>query len=398
MKTYFALAVLFLALVSCSSPEKYELVIKNISLFDGHEDRGVLNIAINADTIAAISSEILVGDSTIDGTGKFIIPGLVNAHVHASKVEHLQEGYQYGILTLLNMHTGLEDREQEWKKMTADSAGYSTLYGSGHAATVPGGHPTQFSPGMETLTDSLSVEDWVDHRIAQNVDYIKAIHTDRGWMDNPTQPTLTYDQIGEIIKYSHSKGYKVLVHATSVEEMVEIAKYKPDGFAHMLDFQDDLPVPESYYETLKNSGVFIVPTGGISLKPMDGLPPFLVDWVTENVLNSVQRADIIQKYRDHGIMIVAGTDSQEGQMDFGADYFLELDLYKMAGMSNLEILRAATGNAAKAFDLPIGELKPGSTADFVLLEASPIEDISNLRKMDMVWKNGRTEMITVAGE
>ncbi|MFZ6053040.1 amidohydrolase family protein [Halocola ammonii] len=393
MKAYLSLAVLFLALVSCSSPEKYELVIKNVRLFDGHEDRGVVNIAINADTIAAISTEELVGDSAIDGTGKFIVPGLVNAHVHASKVEQLQEGFQYGILTLLNMHTGLEAREQEWKKLTADSAGFSKIYGSGHAATVPGGHPTQFSPGMETITDSLSIEDWVDHRIAQNVDYIKIIHTTRGWMDEPSQPTLSYEQVGEIIDYSHSKGYKVLVHATTIEEMVEIAKYKPDGFAHMLDFKSDYPVPESYYQTLQESGAFIVTTGGISLKPMEGFPPFVVNWVSENILDAEERAEIINQYHEHGILLVAGTDSQEGQMNFGEDYFLELDLYKMSGMSNEEILRAATGNAAKAFDLPIGEVKPGSPASFLVLLANPLENISNLRKIDVIWKDGQNNTV-----
>jgi imidazolonepropionase-like amidohydrolase len=78
-------------------------------------------------------------------------------------------------------------------------------------------------------------------------------------------------------------------------------------------------------------------------------------------------------------------------MDFGADYYLELSLYKMAGMSNLEILKAATGNAAKAFGLPIGELKIGSKASMVILNGNPIEDIENLKKVEQVWKNGKTK-------
>ncbi|UWX54973.1 hypothetical protein NYZ99_20010 [Maribacter litopenaei] len=103
-------------------------------------------MAINDDTIAIITKEEVQGDSLIDGAGKYIIPGLVNAHVHASKEEDLKSGYPFGILYLLNMHTGLEEREANWKKITKDSIGYSILYGSGHAATVPNGHPTQFSP------------------------------------------------------------------------------------------------------------------------------------------------------------------------------------------------------------------------------------------------------------
>ncbi|MBO6871967.1 MAG: amidohydrolase family protein, partial [Balneola sp.] len=77
--------------------------------------------------------------------------------------------------------------------------------------------------------------------------------------------------------------------------------------------------------------------------------------------------------------------------DFGKDYFLELDLYQMAGLSNTEILKTATGNAAKAFNLPIGELSVGSKATFVVLNDSPLEDIANLQNIGEVWKNGKRE-------
>ena len=391
MKKCFLFFIISTLITSCKSPKKYDLVIENIGFFDGEKDYGKVNLAIDADTIALIALEDIKGDSVINGTGKYIIPGLVNAHVHASSEEHLKTGYPLGILYLLNMHTGLEDREKDWKELTKDSLGYSVLYGSGHAATVPGGHPTQFSPNMETINDSTNIEDWVDHRIANGADYIKLIHVTRGFMGEPTPPSLNYKQIGGLIKYSHQRGYKVVIHATGIDEMVEIAKYKPDGFVHMLDYKDEYPVPEGYFKEIEKSGAFIVPTGGISLKPMDGLPPFIIEWVTENVLNAEERAEIIRKYQEYDIPIVAGTDAQEGQMDFGADYFLELELYKRAGFSNLEVLRTTTGNAAKAFNLPIGEIRVGSQATFLLLNENPLNDLSNLKTLEQVWKNGKTQ-------
>ncbi len=391
MKTFLLLAVCTLFLMGCSKPIAYEIVIQNVGLFDGYEDKGAINIAINGDSIAAITSDDLISDSLIDGAGKYIVPGLVNAHVHASTIEQLQEGYPFGILTLLNMHTGLEERELGWKKISQDSTGFSILYGSGHAATVPEGHPTQFSPDMETINDSLSIQNWVDHRIEKNVDYIKIIRDHHEWLGYPPLPTLSFEHIHQIIDYAHRKGFKVVVHANTIQEMVKIAKFKPDGFVHMLDYKEDFPVSERYYQELKESGVFIVPTGGFSLKPMDGAPPLLAKWVKTNLLNPQQRAEIIKKYAENGIMLVAGTDAQDGQMNFGEDYFLELDLYKMAGLSNVEILKVATGNAAKAFDLPIGELKVGSNANFVMLDDNPIHDLSNLKKVAQVWKNGKTK-------
>lgn len=63
----------------------------------------------------------------------------------------------------------------------------------------------------------------------------------------------------------------------------------------------------------------------------------------------------------------------------------------MAGLSNLEILKAATGNAAKAFEMPIGELLPGSKATFLVLNKNPLEDIMNIKTINQIWKNGKTK-------
>lgn len=384
-------SLITLILIGCSEPPTYDIVIEKVNLFDGYEDLGTVNVAINNDTIAAISTKQLNADSIIDGSDRYMIPGLVNAHVHASSIEDLKAGYPLGILTLLNMHTGLEERELEWKKTTKDSIGFSTLYGAGHAATVPGGHPTQFSPDMETINNSLSIEDWMNNRISKNVDFIKIIHTEGGWMDEPEGPTLDYEKIKELIELSHSRGFKAVVHVGEVKEMETIATFKPDGFVHMLSRKKDLPVPDSYFKAISASGAFVVPTAGINLKPMDGLPPFMQEWISNNLLDAKESAEIIAKMHKAGILIVAGTDAQEGQMNFGEDYFLELELYKMAGLSNLEVLKTATGNAAKAFDLPIGELKVGSQATFILLNENPLNDLSNLRKIEQVWKNGQTK-------
>ena len=387
------LFVLFaLLLYGCSEPVKYEIVIENVGLFNGSQDLGIVNVAVNADTIASISAEPLLGNSTIDGTDKYLIPGLVNAHTHISSIEDLKEGYDLGILTLLNMHTGLEERELAWKTTFSDSVGFSELYGSGHAATVPGGHPNQFSTEMETINDSISIEEWVDNRISKNVDYIKIVRDHHEWMGSPPLPTLSYEQIGQIIEYSHSKGFKVVVHGNTVADMVKISEFKPNGFVHMPIFKEEYPTSDEDYKSIAQSGAFMIPTSGIILKPMEGAPPFIIDWLENNLLDSHQSADVLKKFHEAGVLIVAGTDAQEGQMNFAEDYYLELEHYQMAGLSNIEILKSTTGNAAKAFDLPIGEIKVGAKATMVLLGGNPIENIENLKEIEIIWKNGKSEL------
>ena len=391
MKRPLLFIIIALIIIGCNESPQYDIVIEKVNLFDGHEYQGTVNVAINNDTISAITTNKLEADSIIDGLGKYMIPGLVNAHVHASSLEDLKAGYPLGILTLLNMHTGLEERELEWKRFTKDSIGFSTLYGAGHAATVPGGHPNQFSPDMETISDSLSIADWLQHRMDIKADYIKVIRENHEWMGYPPLPSLSFEQIKGLIDTAHNHDYKVVVHANTVAEMMQIAHFKPDGFVHMLDYKEDLPIPDSFYNRLVENNIFVVPTAGMALKSMDDAPPFIQEWVNNNLLNTQERASIIKKMHEKGVLIVAGTDAQEGQMNFAEDYFLELELYKMAGLSNLEIIKTATGNAAKAFDLPIGELKEGGKATFVILNGDPIKDLSNLRKVEQVWKNGKTK-------
>lgn len=186
------LSVFLVALVAgCAEPVRYDLVISNVGLFDGVDDRGVVNIAIEGDTIAAISADPLAGDSVIDGTGRYVIPGLVNAHVHISSEEQLREGLAHGILANLNMHTGLEERERGWKELTRRDTSFPILFGAGHAATVPGGHPSQLSPDMETLDDATTVEAWVARRIAVGADYIKIVRESQAFMNEPALPTLS---------------------------------------------------------------------------------------------------------------------------------------------------------------------------------------------------------------
>ena len=393
MKLLINIIVLVWIVISfgCSEPAKYNLVISNVGLFDGEIDRGIVNVAVSADTIATITTQALSGDSIIDGTGKYIIPGMVNAHVHASSPEELKASYSYGILANLNMHTGFEQRELQWKKMSMDSPGFPLFYGAGYAATVPNGHPTQFSPNMETITDSISVQKWVDNRIANGADYIKIIRENHPWMQFPAQPTLSYDLIRQIIVYSHGKGYMVVVHATQAKDFVEIAKFKPDGFVHMWDFKANSDLSENDYQTIANSGVFIIPTAGFSLKASEqNLLPAMKEWIAENMLSLDERRDVVRKLHEHGIVIVAGTDAQVDQMNFGDDYYYELEIYKQAGLTNEEILRTATGNPAKAFDIPIGLIKEGSKANMVLLAGDPLKNLENLKRVEQVWKKGKT--------
>lgn len=65
-----------------------------------------------------------------------------------------------------------------------------------------------------------------------------------------------------------------------------------------------------------------------------------------------------------------------------------MKLYRQAGLTPVEVLRTATGNAAVAFGIPVGLVEEGRTANLVLLGGNPLDDLENLRRVEAVWKNG----------
>lgn len=70
-----------------------------------------------------------------------------------------------------------------------------------------------------------------------------------------------------------------------------------------------------------------------------------------------------------------------------SDLLAELDLYSKTGLSNLEVLKTASGNAAKAWDIPIGRLRVGSKTNMILLNGNPTKDLTALKDIDLIWNS-----------
>jgi imidazolonepropionase-like amidohydrolase len=306
-------------------------------------------------------------------------------------LEQLKEAYQAGILANMGMHASNHTRDSIMK-VTGQESGYPFYFTSGVAATVPGGHPTQITPNIETVNDSISINQFVNHRISEGVDYIKVIKESSAWFEQPEgPPSLSYDSIGKIIEYAHSKGLKVVIHVGLLEEMEQIAKLKPDGFAHMWYSSINSDITDEQLRVIKESGAFIVPTAivnerAILIAEKEG-GPFAI-WAKENFLSMSEIKNSIRRVHDAGITLLAGTDNGNFDLNWGDDLINELILYSQCGMSNIEVLKTATGNPAKAWGIPVGFLEAGEKANMLLLNGSPIEDIENLKQINTIWKNG----------
>lgn len=390
---------LFFIIVSCNNRRapstgfennNCDLLIKNVGLFDGTEDKGIVDIAIRNDSILHISPHIkdISSKETIDGTGKYIIPGLINSHVHLWSKTDLKAALQAGVFAVIDLHSS-EGPDPEFRKLR-DSSNYTDYYSSGYAATVPKGHPTQIFP-IETINDSVSPAQFVEHRINKGADLIKIISgTLKPGSLWYSMPALNYDQINAIIQAAKSRNKMSVVHLSQIDEAAKIASMGVDGFAHMWSYNDT--ATDEQLKLLKAKNIFIIPTALIQKRAWEAVRKNPAD--KNEFKGSLSDMPVVYKeikrLQEGGITIVAGTDPPSYGINYTDDLLAELDIYSQAGLSNKEVLKTATGNPAAVFPFLNGSgmIKEGAHANFILLNSNPLINLSALRDIDGVWKKG----------
>ncbi len=366
-----------------------DLVIRRVHLFDGDADRGIVDVAVNGGRIARIGSVAggCEGATTIDGTGKHLIPGLVNAHVHLWKQSDLRVALQAGVFAVFDLHSS-EGPDASFRRLR-DSSSFASYYSAGYAATVPGGHPTELFP-IETINDSVTPDQFVEHRVAHGADLVKIISGNLTpgslWATNPT---LSFAQIEAITRAAKARHRKVVVHVAQIGETVRIARMGVDGFAHLWSYGES--ATDEQLGVLKDAGVFVIPTVLLQQRAWQTIErepdkqhvfrDFLSPMPT--LLREIRRVHAA------GIPIVAGTDAPNYGVNYGDDLVEELEIYAQAGLSNVDVLRTATGVPARIFQLDgIGRIGEGSPANLILLNTDPLTNITALRDVAGIWKNG----------
>jgi imidazolonepropionase-like amidohydrolase len=98
----------------------------------------------------------------------------------------------------------------------------------------------------------------------------------------------------------------------------------------------------------------------------------------------------IKAVHDAGITILAGTDNGNFDLNWGDDLVNELLIYSESGLSNLEVLKTATGNPAKAWGIPVGLLKVGSKTNMLMLNGNPVDDLQHVKSIQRIWKYSST--------
>ncbi|MEM6697206.1 MAG: amidohydrolase family protein [Bacteroidota bacterium] len=375
MRTFIGILAL-ISLISCS--EEQYTVIRGVDVFDGVVVIKNVDFVFTSEEIKKISANKRKyrNATIINGQGQTIIPPLINAHVHIQGADNLKEALSEGIFAVLDMFS--TDGRANYFRSYNDSLAYATFYSSNVGATAPGGHGTQFGVSIPTVNDMLSPKEFVAERVSQNADYLKITY-------EVSMSRLDTSQLSALTRAIHSYNKIAIAHISDLQGGMEVIAQGIDGLAHIWYRQASIST-EKDLEIMQQKEVFVIPTLSVITKLIEHSKKIKLE---ENYLTKAALKEEIQKIHTAGIPILAGTDSPNFNMDYSTQYFQELQLLKECGLTEIEVLQAATTNIYKHFKLEeFGQLKKGSSSSFILIEGQPHERMEEIANDKRIWKFG----------
>lgn len=385
-------------------------VVRDVRVFDGERVHERVNVVVRDGRIAAVGNAAPRDLPVVDGTGRTLLPGLIDAHGHVSSETSLRNAARFGVTTVLDMLTSTEVAQaSRTRRGQAERSDIAALYTAGTPVEAPGGLATQFGIPFRTISSPEEAPGIVKERIAAGSDYIKIIYEP----GVPFFSSISRETLAAVIAAAHNERVLAVVHVSSLEGARDAVAAGADVLAH--GFSDVL-IDDALARQMAERGTFVTATlsiiaafGGRGLGPELAADPRLSPFLTpaqRTVLTSPgpgpdyplaqylarfridRAAENVRRMKAAGVRLLAGTDAPN-LTAHGVSLHGELQLLTRAGLSPLEALRAATLTPAQAFGLNgRGRITPGARADLVLVDGNPLEDIEATRAIVRVFIGG----------
>jgi imidazolonepropionase-like amidohydrolase len=387
-------------------------IVRDVRVFDGTTATERTNVVVRNGRITEVGAALSTGLETIDGRGKTLLPGLIDAHAHVPNVGHLRNALRFGVTTTLDMLTRPEfAATQRSRRDSIVRTDLADMYSAGVPITSPGGMGTQFGIPLTTISAPGEADGIVAARIAEGSDYLKVMYEPGAGIVT----TISEATLGAVIAAARARGKVSVAHVSSIGGARGVARAGADGLAHV--FSDSVIDPDLAEEIARRK-LFVIPTLSIhhafeggnfraTLAADERIAPFLTPAQRAAQTGpppstqqgpmapylarfSAERAmENVRRLHRAGVTILAGDDAASNLAGMGVSLHGELELLTMAGLSPAEALHAATAGPAAAFRLADrGRIAPGARADLVLVEGNPLDDIRATRAIARIFKNG----------
>jgi imidazolonepropionase-like amidohydrolase len=407
------LTIIFLfSFTSLFAQDKY-ILLRPTRVFDGETMYANWQVLVKNQRIEAVGEKLVFPSNTeiIDIPNSTLLPGLIEGHSHLllhpynettwddqvlreSRAERIARATVHARRTLLAGFTTVRDLGTEGADYddvglkTAIEKGIITgprMFVAGRALVASGSYGPKGFHSEITVPQGAEEADGVDNltksvrtQIGKGADVIK-IYADYRWglMKDP-QPTFLQEEIELVVKVAQSSGRQVVAHASTSEGMRRAIMAGVSTIEH-----GDNATPE-IFKLMKEKGVCLCPTlaAGDAVSQYKG-------WKKgqEPEPERVQeKRKTFKMAMDLGVRICMGGDV--GVFPHG-DNARELEMMVQYGMKPIDVLRSSTSINAESFKIKgLGMIKKGFLADILIVEGNPLEQISDIRKVKLVLKDG----------
>ena len=413
MTKAITLSILVAALFCTASIDAQVTVLTHATVIDGTgaEPQKDVTIVIEngriRDTGPSSRVSVPAGAAVVDLKGKFVAPGIINAHGHVgAKTEpQLRQYALYGVTTVTSMQT---DPDEVVQVREAQKRG--DLRGA-RVSTVK----YRFAPDPEIATPQQARAK-VDQTVATGADYIKV------WVDGGfgTRTKLSPEVCAAILDQARKHGKLTFAHIVELTDAKMLVDQGLNVLAHNIR---DREVDSDFTAVLKQRNVSLIPTltrDEFSFAYGDAPAwiddPFFLKFVTPERLavlktkirdqqaKNPQRALIkagfemnkvnLKKLSDGGVRIALGTDSGGAADRFfiqGFSEHREMELMVQSGLTPMQVIQSFSKGASEALGIEkeFGTLVKGKAADLLVLEKNPLDNITNMRTIQTIYLGGK---------
>jgi imidazolonepropionase-like amidohydrolase len=372
------------------------------------------------------------GANRIALDGKTVMPAIVSSHVHPgfqkgltytaenftreTVLDDLNRELYFGVSTVMSL--GVEKGDVLYDIRADQAAGRLggarlMLAGRGIGAPNAGPGAAAYAGIAYEITTQEQARSAVSELAARKVDAIKIWVDDRGGR----APSLPIALSRTVVDEGHRLGFKVAAHIFYHKDAVELAAAGVDVFAHLVR---DVEMSDDLIATMNAKGIYVMPNIGAPERGIHAaVPPWFDEASLAQLLRDTEPADVIARMRASftsrdgataarnrqnyailqksvaklaaaGARIILGSDTGLEDHPFGFAEQKELQMMAEAGMTPAQVIVAATGRSAEFLGLKDrGVIAPGRRADLLVLDANPLDDIRNTRRIAALYIAGK---------